>query len=255
MKIFNFLKTKNDSSTNKLNGDTKKSDSKSETSNVSVVTDGLKSYVEFNQEFAEFNNEEYSLEYINAIRSIVDYLQHLYHNKTQDDIVPEININDMSQGISDFIISLLPPQSINKLIYIINDKNSAHFHVNNNQVEIAENLCTLPSLNFKVRTINLDNIFTGLTIFQAYALLNQMNVLPPKNNLDKEIETYYKRVKLHILIIKDIVASLLLSPSKENYKIAQIFISYFDPDFNLPPYKTTIEENPKKLTYHTSSQN
>ncbi len=259
MKIFNFFKTEKTYPSNEQNEYTNFKNSQEETSHSPIIANGVDEYVKYNQDLLAFPNKEIqemdAIEYINAIKSIVNYLQSFYQNKTDNELIPEINVDEMSQGIPRLIIHLLSSPSVNDIVYIIDDMNSAHFHVNNNIVEMAENLCTLPGLNYEVRTIDLDDIFTGLTIFQARALLSQMNVLPPKNNLDQQINSYFQRVKLHHLIIKDIVSTLLISPNDENYKIAQIFISYFEPDFKLPPYKSPLEESPKKLTYPNSSQN
>lgn len=252
MKIFNFFKTEKTYPSNEQNENTE------EPNHSPVIANGVDEYVKYNQDLLAFPNKELqeidSVEYINAIRNIANYLQSFYQNKTDSEFIPELNVDDMSQGIPRLIIHLLASPSINDIIYIIDDMKSAHFHVNNNQIEMAENMCTLPGLNYEVRTINLDDVFTGLTIFQARALLSQMNILPPQNNLDQQINSYFQRVKLHHLIIKDIVSTLLISPNDENYKIAQIFISYFEPAFKLPPYKSPIEESSKKLTYPNSSQ-
>lgn len=218
-----------------------------------IFNNGLDEYIKYYQKIMSFMSSntitekttQLKEEYINSIITIINYLRNTLTNEQLDSCTHTIDINlrALLSKCPNTISSLIKEQDYAETIYITDNKHLPHFHTLNGYVDMAENIEALPGLNHILANQRINSCFNRLSIIEARALLNQMSLLPPDNNLDKEIASFNERNNLHKLLIRDIIESLLSTKNKYDLTRAMIFASCFDVPFDFTPYNHDNDKN------------
>lgn len=236
-----FLKTK-----------TSNKDEKNELNELYLAN--LSEYIRFSKELMkplsyDKDSQEYDVkQYNEAINYIVDYLRNNFSDEQlKNGASLEIDINSLLSGTKNIVMyNILEPQ-FRDLIYIISESSYPHFHTDGKCVIEAEGINYLPGLDGYLRQPKINDMFKGMEIMEARAMLKQMRLLPPLNNLESEINIYENMKSIHRHFILSVVYILLMSKEPSDVVRARLFAASFNVDFDFAPYDKDPKQDDKKL--------
>lgn len=186
--------------------------------------------------------DTWGAEYYNAAMYFVKYLENNYTEETfSNNPDVQLDVEDMIKGMPDEAKLLFGSPKYPDLIYIDEGRYSTHFHLKDNKVSDAEWVEVLPGLSRVLANEKINKLFCNLTISEVRALLQQMNILPKNNELDKIIEDVKKRELINRNFLETILALIIIQREKYTLERARLFAEAFGIKFELDPL--TIEHD------------
>lgn len=230
------------------NGDVKNNDLQNS------YLENISRYIRYSREIMkplsyDKDNQEYDIKsYTETINHLVEYLRSTFTTDVlKDGSSLELDVKKMCEGIDNAVIYSLYEPKFRDIIYILSEEKYPHFHTNGKYVLSAEGINCMPGLNVNLRKYRINEIFEGFDMFEARDLLRQMKLLPPNNNLEREIHLYEQATMIHKDFILSVVYNLLMSGEADDIVRARLFADSFGIDFDFKPYEGKDKEDTRKL--------
>lgn len=186
--------------------------------------------------------------YIETVEHIVSYLRNTFTSEVlKSGNSLEIDKNEMCKDINNSVIYSIREPEFRDIIYIIEETKYPHFHTNGSVIVEAEGVHCLPGLNRELCKPKINNIFEGMEVTEARAMLNQMRLLPRGNNLEREIFIHDLAMSMHKGLLLSIIYNLLMTRDADDILRARLFASSFGVDFDFTPYEEKEQNTGKKL--------
>lgn len=215
--------------------------------NKEVVEDkNIKLYLSYMKEFYgliglsldEEDKVKLTDEFNNSLNYFVSYLE----NTFSDDVLVgsnSISIDEdaMLMGASNEAKNLFCKHKYNKLIYINSSDTYPHMHTDGEYVVEMEGVHTIKGLNQTLQKNSINQIFNGLTIPEAAALLEQMRLLGKDGELRQAIATHNVLEMVRRLFYNAIISKVLDSESKMKVTRARLFADTFGVKYDFSKYE------------------
>lgn len=174
----------------------------------------------------------------NSLNYFVSYLE----NTFSDDILVGSNSvcideDNMLTGASKDAKNLFCRHKYNMLIYINSSDTYPHMHTDGERVVEMEGVHTIKGLNHTLQNNSINKIFTGLTVSEAAALLEQMHLLSKDGELKKSIATHNVLEAVRRLFYNAIISKVLDSDSKMKVARARLFADTFGVKYDFSKYE------------------
>lgn len=185
--------------------------------------------------------------FYNSAMHFVNYLENSYTDEilNQDQVI-NLDLNKMLEGADDTTLGLFNKPTFPSLIYINDGQYSTHFHTDGNVIFEAEGIEVLPGLSYALANQKINKLFNGLTPIEVRELLKQMNIYPKDTELDKVIDDYKERLKIHESFLISIICLLLIRRNGYGIKRARLFADSLGISFDFEPFEKKDEYTLKR---------
>ncbi len=182
--------------------------------------------------------------YVGSINCFVQYLEVTFDDGTLSaGNVLTIDENEMLTSVPDCAKELFLPPAIQDLIYINEPNDYAHMHTENGKVVEMESVHTLRGLDPILRNVKINSLFNGMSVDEAYALLNQMGLVNNGNSeLERMLFVYKVKKQIRRLFLRDIIYKLLSRETEMSIVRARLFADTYQVDFDFSYYELKLEE-------------
>ncbi len=182
----------------------------------------------------------------NEYNTALDYFKNYMEAHFSDEILVNenslsINEEDMLANATDATKRLFLKPLFSSLIYINKDNSYAHMHTDGCNVTEMEGMESIKGLNPLLAKRKINNIFNGLSIVEAGALLQQMSLLEKESELREEIEKNSIRENIRSMFFKCIIYRILDSNSPQRITRARLFADSYNVPFDFTGYEEKVE--------------
>ena len=172
--------------------------------------------------------------YRNSVNEVVDLLRKLIPSGvTKESGTLDFDFYGSMKGLSEDTRYLLEFPSANGSLSIDADNNEARVVLEDNKVVSASNFETIKNTPLKYHRALFNKIVVGLSIYELRALLNELGVLEPGNDLDTKINEMYEKMEERRTFIDSIILKLLLTGEDEDKLRAVLFDYYMANEFDI----------------------
>lgn len=149
--------------------------------------------------------------YYKAAMNIVNFVIDRY----PDDIIDSnenitLDYNTLLGQMNDESKELFIEPNYPEVIYINKGKYPTCIYIHDNKVNKAYGIEFLPKLSKALVNEKINKIFEGMTPIEVRDLLLQMGILPKNNDLEKTINQYHTKIKLHRRFLESVICLLIV---------------------------------------------
>lgn len=198
--------------------------------------------------FESEDRESCIVEYSNALSYFQGYLENKFDDATlESGNALNINEEEMLGKAPKYAQRLFQKPKYSGLIYINSSDTYAHMHTDGENVTGVEGVQSIKGLDPKLQKEKINNIFNGMTVEEAAALLTQMRLVQKENSeLYRAIYVYHVREEIRKSFYNDIIYAILKSNSQMKVTRARLFADTYGVDFDFIGYEKEDSKELKK---------